>query len=45
MKRTNNTKHYFVLSAILILSFHGFSQENDLIDKMDLTRILVELSN
>jgi antitoxin component YwqK of YwqJK toxin-antitoxin module len=33
MKRTNNTKHYFVLSAILILSFHGFSQETNRIDK------------
>jgi antitoxin component YwqK of YwqJK toxin-antitoxin module len=33
MKISNNAKHYFVLTAILILSFHGFSQENNLIDK------------
>jgi hypothetical protein len=33
MKRIKNAKHYFILSAILILSFHGFSQENNIIDK------------
>jgi len=33
MKRTKNAKHYFILSAILILSFHGFSQKNNLTDK------------
>ena len=36
MKQINNTKRYFVLTVILILSFHGYSQTNNQIDNKGL---------